>query len=281
MLYRHRWLQVLLLLAPPTGWFLVVYLGSLSVLFLSAFWLLDPLTSAVVHTFSLRNFQILLGDPTYRTIVLRTVGIAAAVTLTDALLAFPIAFYMARVAGPHARSLLFMAVLLPLWSSYLVRVYAWRVMLQPHGPVESFLSAIGLPNVEIGYSDVSMWIVFSYIWLPYMILPLYAGLERIPRSLLEASQDLGGRGGITLRRVILPLALPALAAGSIFTFALTLGDYITPTLISNSQFIGNVVYDSQGVANNIPFAAAFAIVPVVIMAGYLLIARRLGAFEAL
>jgi len=281
VLYRHRWLQVLLLLAPPTGWFLVVYLGSLSVLFLSAFWLLDPLTSAVVHTFSLRNFQILLGDPTYRTIVLRTVGIAAAVTLTDALLAFPIAFYMARVAGPHARSLLFMAVLLPLWSSYLVRVYAWRVMLQPHGPVESFLSAIGLPNVEIGYSDVSMWIVFSYIWLPYMILPLYAGLERIPRSLLEASQDLGGRGGITLRRVILPLALPALAAGSIFTFALTLGDYITPTLISNSQFIGNVVYDSQGVANNIPFAAAFAIVPVVIMAGYLLIARRLGAFEAL
>ncbi len=281
MLYRHRWLQVLLLLAPPTGWFLVVYLGSLSVLFLSAFWLLDPLTSAVVHTFSLRNFQILLGDPTYRTIVLRTVGIAAAVTLTDALLAFPIAFYMARVAGPRARSLLFMAVLLPLWSSYLVRVYAWRVMLQPHGPVESFLSAIGLPNVEIGYSDVSMWIVFSYIWLPYMILPLYAGLERIPRSLLEASQDLGGRGGITLRRVILPLALPALAAGSIFTFALTLGDYITPTLISNSQFIGNVVYDSQGVANNIPFAAAFAIVPVVIMAGYLLVARRLGAFEAL
>lgn len=281
VLYRHRWLQVLLLLAPPTGWFLVVYLGSLSVLFLSAFWLLDPLTSAVVHTFSLRNFQILLGDPTYRTIVLRTVGIAAAVTLTDALLAFPIAFYMARGAGPRARSLLFMAVLLPLWSSYLVRVYAWRVMLQPHGPVESFLSAIGLPNVEIGYSDVSMWIVFSYIWLPYMILPLYAGLERIPRSLLEASQDLGGRGGITLRRVILPLALPALAAGSIFTFALTLGDYITPTLISNSQFIGNVVYDSQGVANNIPFAAAFAIVPVVIMAGYLLIARRLGAFEAL
>ncbi|MDQ6682132.1 MAG: ABC transporter permease [Chloroflexota bacterium] len=281
VLYRHRWLQVLLLLAPPTGWFLVVYLGSLSVLFLSAFWLLDPLTSAVVHTFSLRNFQILLGDPTYRTIVLRTVGIAAAVTLTDALLAFPIAFYMARVAGPRARSLLFMAVLLPLWSSYLVRVYAWRVMLQPHGPVESFLSAIGLPNVEIGYSDVSMWIVFSYIWLPYMILPLYAGLERIPRSLLEASQDLGGRGGITLRRVILPLALPALAAGSIFTFALTLGDYITPTLISNSQFIGNVVYDSQGVANNIPFAAAFAIVPVVIMAGYLLVARRLGAFEAL
>ncbi|MGI8871978.1 MAG: ABC transporter permease [Candidatus Limnocylindria bacterium] len=281
VLHRHRWLQVLLLLAPPTGWFLVVYLGSLSVLLLSAFWLLDPLTSAVVHTFSLRNFQILLGDPTYRTIVLRTVGIAAAVTLTDALLAFPIAFYMARVAGPHARSLLFMAVLLPLWSSYLVRVYAWRVMLQPHGPVESFLSAIGLPNVEIGYSDVSMWIVFSYIWLPYMILPLYAGLERIPRSLLEASQDLGGRGGITLRRVILPLALPALAAGSIFTFALTLGDYITPTLISNSQFIGNVVYDSQGVANNIPFAAAFAIVPVVIMAGYLLIARRLGAFEAL
>jgi putative spermidine/putrescine transport system permease protein len=280
-LYRHRWLQLLLLLAPPGGWFVLVYLGSLTVLFVSAFWFLDPLTSAVVHTFSLKNFQLLVSDPVYRTIALRTVGIAAAVTLTDAVLAFPLAYFMAREAGPRTRSLLFMAVLLPLWSSYLVRVYAWRVMLQPGGPLESFFDAIGLHGVQPGYSELSMYLVFSYIWLPYMILPLYAGLERIPSSLLEASHDLGARQATTFRRVILPLALPALAAGSIFTFSLTLGDYITPQLVSNSQFIGNVVYDSQGVANNIPFAAAFATVPVILMAIYLLIVRRLGAFEAL
>jgi putative spermidine/putrescine transport system permease protein len=280
-LYRHRWLQLVLLLAPPGGWFVLVYLGSLTVLFISAFWFLDPLTSAVVHTFSLKNFQLLVSDPVYRTIALRTVGIAAAVTLTDAILAFPLAYFMAREAGPRTRSLLFMAVLLPLWSSYLVRVYAWRVMLQPNGPLESFFDAIGLHGVQPGYSELSMYLVFSYIWLPYMILPLYAGLERIPASLLEASHDLGARQATTLRRVILPLALPALAAGSIFTFSLTLGDYITPQLVSNSQFIGNVVYDSQGVANNIPFAAAFATVPVVLMAAYLLLVRRLGAFEAL
>ncbi len=279
-LYRMRWVQLLLLLTPPVGWLGVIYLGSLAVLFVSAFWYLDPLTSAVVHKFSLVNLERLLSDQVNRTVVLRTVTIAALVTVTDGLLAFPIAYYMARVAAPRARSILLMLVLLPLWSSYLVRVYAWRVILSPGGPLEWFFSLFGL-RVVLGFSEISMWLVFSYIWLPYMILPLFAGLERIPGSLLEASSDLGARAGMTFRRIVLPLALPALAAGSIFTFSLTLGDYITPQLVSNSQFIGNVIYDSQGVANDIPFAAAFATVPVLIMAVYLLIARKLGAFEAL
>jgi putative spermidine/putrescine transport system permease protein len=174
-----------------------------------------------------------------------------------------------------------MLVLLPLWSSYLVRVYAWRVILSPGGPLDWLLGTVGIRGVSIYLTDAAMWIVFSYIWLPYMILPIYAGLERIPSSYLEASADLGARGWATFRRVILPLALPALAAGSIFTFALTLGDYITPKLVSNTQFIGNVIYDSQGVANNVPFAAAFAVVPIGIMVVYLLVARRLGAFDAL
>ena len=279
-LYRLRWVQLLLLLAPPVGWLDIVYLGSLAVLLVSAFWFLDPLTSAVVHQFSLVNFQRMVDDPTLHVVVFRTVAIAALVTVTDGVLAFPIAYYMARVAAPRTRSILLMLVLLPLWSSYLVRVYAWRVILSPGGPLEWFFGLFGL-KVVLGFSETSMWLAFSYIWLPYMILPLFAGLERIPGSLLEASADLGARAGTTFRRIILPMALPALAAGSIFTFSLTLGDYITPQLVSNSQFIGNVIYDSQGVANDIPFAAAFAIVPIGLMAIYLLIARKLGAFEAL
>jgi putative spermidine/putrescine transport system permease protein len=280
-LYRHPRLQLLLLLSPPVGWLGIVYLGSLAVLLASAFWYLDPLTSAIRHELSLSNFQLLVSDPVYRTVALRTITIAALVTVTDALLAFPLAYYMARQARPRIRQILFMLVLLPLWSSYLVRVYAWRVILTQGGPLDWFFGVIGLPGITLGYSDASMWIVFSYIWLPYMILPLYAGLERIPHSLLEASADLGARSGQTFRRIILPLVLPAAVAGSIFTFSLTLGDYITPQLVSNSQFIGNVVYDSQGVAGNVPFAAAFATVPILVMAGYLLLARRLGAFEAL
>jgi putative spermidine/putrescine transport system permease protein len=280
-LHGHRGLQLVLLLLLPLGWLGLVYLGSLAVLFLSSFWQLDPLTSAIQHTFSLANFQLLVSDPVYRTIALRTLVIAAAVTVTDMLLALPISYYMARVATRRIRWVLLMLVLLPLWSSYLVRVYAWRVILQPNGPLDWAFAQVGLTNVSLGYSDLSMWIVFSYIWLPYMILPVYAGFERLPRSLLEASADLGARAGTTLRRVIVPLVLPAIAAGSIFTFSLTLGDYITPQLVSNSQFIGNVVYDSQGVANNVPFAAAFATVPVMIMAIYLYLAKRIGAFEAL
>jgi putative spermidine/putrescine transport system permease protein len=279
--YRHRTLQLLLLVVPPAGWFGVVYLGSLVVLFVSAFWFLDPLTSAIVHEPTLANFKELLTNPVYRGIAFRTIGMAALVTGTDIVLAFPIAYFMARRARPWQRRVLVVLVLLPLWSSYLVRVYAWRVILSPGGPLEWAFQLIGIPGVVLYPSDLAMWIVFSYIWLPYMILPVYAGLERIPGSLLEASSDLGARSATTFRRIVLPLALPAVVAGSIFTFSLTLGDYITPTLVSNSQFIGNVVYASQGVAGNVPFAAAFALVPVAVMAIYLVIARRLGAFEAL
>ncbi|HEX5240280.1 MAG TPA: ABC transporter permease [Candidatus Limnocylindrales bacterium] len=234
-----------------------------------------------MRSFTLQNFVTLATDPVYGTIALRTLGIAALVTVTDATIAFPIAYYMARVAGGRTRALLLMAVLLPLWSSYLVRVYAWRAILSPGGLFDWAFGLVGLPNLSPGFSDVSMWIVFSYLWLPYMILPIFAGLERIPNSLISASEDLGAAPFTTFRRVILPLAFPAVVAGSIFTFSLTLGDYITPKYIGNSQFLGNVIYDSQGVAGNIPFAAAFAVVPVVIMAIYLLAARRLGAFDAL
>jgi putative spermidine/putrescine transport system permease protein len=279
-LYRHRTTQVLVLLAPPFGWFGIVYLGSLVVLFISAFWYLDPLTSAVVHEPTLKNFQEILTNPVYRVVTVRTVGVAAIVTVLDILLALPIAYFMARVAGSRTRAVLYAAVLLPLWASYLVRVYAWRVILSQGGFVDWLFGLVGLKGAALGYSDLSMVIVFTYLWLPYMILPVYAGFDRIPTSLLEASSDLGAKGATTVRRVILPLALPAIAAGSIFTFSLTLGDYITPALISNTQFIGNVVYESQGVAGNVPFAAAYALVPVLVMAIYLLLMRRLGAFEA-
>ena len=279
-LYRHRTSQVAMLLTPPFGWFGIVYLGSLVVLFISAFWYLDPFTSAVVHQPTLKNFQQIITDPVYRVVAVRTIAIAGIVTVLDILLALPIAYFMARVAGGRARAVLYAAVLLPLWASYLVRVYAWRVILSQGGFVDWLFGLIGLKGVSLGYSDLSMIIVFTYLWLPYMILPVHAGFERIPTSLLEASSDLGARGTTTVRRVILPLALPAIAAGSIFTFSLTLGDYITPQLVSNTQFIGNVVYESQGVAGNVPFAAAFALVPVFVMAIYLLVMRRLGAFEA-
>jgi putative spermidine/putrescine transport system permease protein len=280
-LYRHRSTQALLLLLAPLGWFGILYLGSLVVLFISAFWYLDPQTSAIVHEPTLKNFQQILTDPVYRVIAIRTIAIAGIVTVLDILLALPIAYFMARVAGSRTRSVLYAAVLLPLWASYLVRVYAWRVILSQNGFVDWLFGLIGLKGVSLGYSDLSMVIVFAYLWLPYMILPVFAGFERIPSSMLEASADLGARSGTTMRRVILPLALPAIAAGSIFTFSLTLGDYITPALISNTQFIGNVVYESQGVAGNIPFAAAFALVPVGVMAIYLLFMRRLGAFDAI
>jgi putative spermidine/putrescine transport system permease protein len=280
-LWRRRWAQLILLLTPPVGWFAIVYLGSLAVLLVSAFWYLDPATSAVRHEFSLRNFQLLIESPVYRTVALRTVGVAALVTAIDMVIAFPIAYYMARVASRRMRAVLFILVLLPLWASYLVKVYAWRVLLAEGGPLEWLFGVLGAPGVSPGSSGASMVVVFCYLWLPYMILPIYAGLERIPSSLLEASADLGGRGATTFRRIVLPLVLPALAAGSIFTFSLTLGDYITPKLIGNTQFIGNVVYEAQGVANNVPFAAAFATVPILIMGLYLLGARRLGAFDAL
>jgi putative spermidine/putrescine transport system permease protein len=272
-------LQLALLLSGPLGWLVVAYLGSLLVLFTAAFWRLDPFTSEVVRDFSLQNFETLWSSDVYRTIAGRTLVIAAAVTVTDALLAFPIAFYMAKVASRRTKGMLVVAVLMPLWSSYLVKVYAWRTILAEEGILNWALAPLGLSGP--GFGNVATWLVFSYLWLPYMIIPVYAGLERIPDSLLDASGDLGGAPGTTLRRVILPLALPAVVAGSIFTFALTLGDYITPSLVSSTQFIGNVVYSNVGVANNLPLAAAFATVPVVVMVAYLLIARRLGAFESL
>ncbi|MDQ5822411.1 MAG: ABC transporter permease [Actinomycetota bacterium] len=278
-LFRHRRAQLALLLAAPLGWLVVAYLGSLAMLFVAAFWRLDPFTAQVIHDYGFQNFRTLWESDVYRAITLRTVGIAAAVTVTDALIAFPIAFYMAKIASRRARGLLVVAILMPLWSSYLVKVYAWRVILQEDGALNWSLAPLGLHGP--GFGNVATWLVFSYLWLPYMILPIYAGLERIPASLLEASGDLGARAGPTLRRVILPLVLPAVVAGSIFTFSLTLGDYITPQLVSSTQFIGNVVYANVGVANNLPLAAAFAIVPVVIMVLYLLGARRLGAFESL
>ena len=278
--FRRPRLRVSALLAAPLGWLLIAYLGSLVVLFVAAFWRLDPFTAEVIHDYSFGNFQTLWESDVYRTIALRTIGIAAAVTVIDAVLAFPIAFYMAKVASPRTRSLLVVAILMPLWASYLVKVYAWRIILQGDGPLNWALDPFGLSGP--GYGNVAGVIVFSYLWLPYMILPLYAGLERIPDSLLEASSDLGGKGWRTFRRVILPLAFPALVAGSIFTFSLTLGDYITPQIVmAGHQFIGNVVYTNVGVANNLPLAAAFATVPVFVMVVYLLLARRAGAFSSL
>jgi putative spermidine/putrescine transport system permease protein len=278
-LWRRPRLQLGLLLSGPMGWMVVAYLGSLAVLFVASLWRLDDFSGQLVKEYGLQNYQTLAEGDVYRQIVIRTVLIAAAVTITDAILAFPIAFYMAKVATPRVRSLLVIAVLMPLWASYLVKVYAWRIILGEEGILNWALGPIGLKGP--GFGDVATWLVFSYLWLPYMIIPIYAGLERIPNSLLDAAGDLGGRPWATFRRVVLPLALPAVLAGSIFTFSLTLGDYITPQIVSSTQFIGNVVYANVGVANNLPLAAAFATVPVAIMIVYLLIARRLGAFEAL
>jgi putative spermidine/putrescine transport system permease protein len=268
------------LLAAPLGWLVIAYLGSLAVLFVAAFWRLDPFTAEVIRDYSFSNFQTLWEGEVYRDIALRTIGIAALVTVIDAVVAFPIAFYMAKVASPRARAFLVVAVLMPLWASYLVKIYAWRIILQENGPLNWLLEPFGASGP--GFGNVAGVIVFSYLWLPYMILPLYAGLERIPDSLLEASSDLGGKAGRTFRRVILPLAFPALVAGSIFTFSLTLGDYIAPQIVmAGNQFIGNVVYTNVGVANNLPLAAAFATVPIAVMIVYLLLARRAGAFESL
>lgn len=268
-------LQAGTLLAGPVGWLVIGYLGSLAVLLITAFWTVDPLSGEVVQGFSLENVETLVDEPVYRDIVGRTVLIAALVTLTDAILAFPIAFYMAKLASRRGKAILVVAILLPLWSSYLVKVYAWRTMLSNDGVINWALEPFGLHGP--GYGMTAIWLVMSYLWLPYMVLPIYAGLERIPDSLISASEDLGAHPFTTFRRVILPLAFPAVVAGSIFTFALTLGDYITPRLVSNEQFIGNVIF--ANITNNQPFAAALALVPIVVMIAYLLVARRLGAFE--
>jgi putative spermidine/putrescine transport system permease protein len=268
-------LQVGALLAGPLGWLVVGYLGSLAILLVAAFWTVNPLSGEVVHNLSLENFKTLIEEPVYRNVVERTILIAALVTVTDAVLAFPIAFYMAKVASRRGKAMLVVGVLLPLWSSYLVKVYSWRTMLSAEGVINWALHPLGLHGP--GYGNTAVWLVMSYLWLPYMTLPIYAGLERIPNSIISASEDLGATPWTTFRRVLLPLVFPAVVAGSIFTFSLTMGDYITPELVSNNQFIGNVVFNN--ISNNQPFASALALVPIMVMIAYLLVARRLGAFE--
>jgi putative spermidine/putrescine transport system permease protein len=282
-LFRRPWLRAGLLLSGPTAWFVLIYLGALFLLFLSALWSVDSFSGKIVHSWTFSNFETLFKVSAYRTIALRTIGIAAAVTVTDILLAVPFAFFAARIAPRRLQAVLFVAVLIPLWSSYLVRVFAWRLILSKDGILNWFVGNIGLGSLNIGYSNWAMWIVFSYIWLPFMILPVWAAIERVPDSLIEASADLGARGPRSFRLILLPLILPGIVAGSIFTFSLTLGDFITPTLVggAGSTFIGNVVYQEVGISNNVPFAAAFATIPLVVMGIYLLVARRLGAFEAL
>jgi putative spermidine/putrescine transport system permease protein len=280
-LYRRPRLVLGILLTPPVLWLVVVYLGSLALMFVSSLWRLDPATSAIVRDPSLANFQDVFSlDKPYLGIAAHTVTIAIAVTIADALIAFPLAYYMARVATGRQRRILFILATLPLWISYLVRVYSWRTILAEEGFLNWTLGFFGLSGPG-PLGDLPIAIVFTYIWLPYMILPLYAGLERIPSSLVEASSDLGGRAWTTFRRIVLRLAFPGLVAGSIFTFSLTLGDYITPTLFSADQFIGNVVYGHVGVSGNVPFAAAYATIPILVVAVYLILARRLGAFDAL
>jgi len=279
-LYRRPRLQLGLLLGPPLGALVIAYLGALVLLLINAFWRYDAFTGRVVTQPTLDTFVQIVTTSVFRDVAVRTVLTAGAVTIADAVIAFPIAYYMARVASHRTRNILVVAVVLPLWSGYLVKVYAWRVMLLNGGFLDSVLAPIGLRGP--GLSDVSAWLVFSYLWLPYMILPIYAGLERIPGSLLEASADLGARASTTFRRVILPLTLPAVIAGSIFTFSLTLGDYVTPSLVAGgTQFIGNIVFENIGVVGNTPLAAAYACVPIVVMLIYLLLARRTGAFESL
>jgi len=280
-LFGHPRVRLAATLGPPLAWFLIVYIGALLVLFANAFWRLDPFSGEIVHSFGFANFRDLWSSDVYRAITLRTVGIAAAVTATDIVLAFPLAYYTAMMARPRVRNAILLAVVLPLWANYLVRVFAWKLILTPEGFLNWILGAIGVAGVRIGNSNWAVWITFVYLWLPFTLLPIYAGLERVPRSYLEASSDLGAKAWRTFRQIVLPLSLPGIVAGSIFSFSLTLGDYITPPLVGKTQFIGNVIYQQVGVAGNVPFAAAYALVPVAIMAVYLIVAKRLGAFEAL
>ncbi len=293
-LYLHPRLFLLLLLAPPLIWLGIIYLGSLFALLLQSFFYIDDFSGSIIREFSMATYgQLLTIANVY--VFIRTATMAAAVTIAAALIAFPIAYYMVRYASMRMKALLYLAVMLPLWSSYLVRVYAWKLILAKEGIVPWFaqqlhltwlldaalsIPVIGGPSLSTSY--IGSFLVFLYIWLPFMILPIVAALERVPASLTEASADLGATPRETFRKVILPLAFPGVVAGSIFTFSLTLGDYIIPGIIGNSRpFIGQAVYQLQGTAGNIPLAAAFTVVPVVIMAIYLLVARRYGAFDAL
>jgi putative spermidine/putrescine transport system permease protein len=278
LFHGRKGLQIGSLLSGPIGWLVIGYLGSLAVLLIASFWSVNAISGELQKGFSLDNYQEIFDQSVYKDVAFRTVGIAAAATVTDALLAFPIAFYMAKVASPRMKGVLVVAILMPLWSFYLVKVYAWQSMLATGGLIDWAFDPFGLSGP--GYGGTAVWLVESYLWLPYMILPIYAGLERIPNSMISASEDLGANPWRTFRSVVLPLAFPAVVAGSIFTFSLTLGDYITPSLVSpDTQFIGNIVYSQH--TNNLPLASAFAVVPIVVMIVYLGIARRLGAFEHL
>lgn len=293
-LYLHPKLLLTLLLAPPLLWLGVIYLGSLFALLLQSFFYIHEFSGNIVREFSFATYEQLFTRAN-ADIFIRTTLMATAVTVAAALIAFPLAYYMVRYASMKMKAALYLAVMLPLWSSYLVRVYAWKLILAKEGIVTWFadqlhltwlldavlaIPVIGGPSLSISY--IGSFLVFLYIWLPFMILPVVAALERVPASLTEASADLGATPKQTFRKVILPLAFPGVVAGSIFTFSLTLGDYIIPGIIGNSRpFIGQAVYQLQGTAGNIPLAAAFTIVPIVIMAIYLMVARRLGAFDAL
>ncbi len=281
-LWRRPWARATILLTPPLAWFVLLYLAALVVLLITAFWQINPFTTNIERVWSLSNLTTIFSSSAYRGIILRTVGMAAAVTLVDAVVAFPFAYYMARVASPRTRTFLFVAILLPLWASYLAKVYSWLLIFTHNGLLDWGLGKVGLSQVNLIYTNWAVFTVFCYLWLPFMIIPVYAALERIPASQIEASQDLGARTWRTTRLVMLPLALPGIVAGSIFTFSLTLGDYITPLLVggTSANFMGNIIYTNIGIANNVPFAAAMALIPIAIMAAYLLGARALGAFEA-
>lgn len=292
--YQRPRLVLWLLLGPPLFYMVVIYLGSLFALLVNSFYYLEEFTGLIVREFTLRTYAQIF-DPANRDIFIRTAGMATAVTVVDALIAFPLAYYTAKFASPRLKTWLIIAVTIPLWSSYLVRVYAWKLILAQEGILSWFINLLRLDGVlnwllsfesiggsSLALSPIGMFIVFAYIWLPYMIIPIQTALERVPGSLLEASSDLGAKPLQTFQNVILPLALPGVIAGSIFTFSLTLGDFIVPLSLGNSKFfIGQAVYSYQGTAGNIPLAAAMTMGPVVIMLIYLLIARRLGAFDAL
>jgi putative spermidine/putrescine transport system permease protein len=293
-LWRRPGLTVVLMLLPPALWLGIIYLGSLFALLANAFFGIDDFTGQVVREFTLKNF-VEIGNPANLDVVRRSVTMAVAVTLACVLIAFPLAYYMARYATGAQKALLYIAVMLPLWSSYLVRLYAWKLLLAKEGAIswlahelhlvwllDALLSLPSIGGPSLSFSAIGTFIVFVYMWLPFMILPVQAAIERIPGSYIEASGDLGAGPALTFRRVILPLALPGIAAGSIFTFSLTLGDYIIPQVIGDStRYIGQVVYMQQGVAGNLPFAAAFSLVPIVVVGVYLWLAKRMGAFDAL
>lgn len=279
-LTTHPRTRLGLLLTAPLFWLVVVYIVALLLLLVTAFWSIDSFTGEIITEWTLDNFITVVTGALYQTVTLRTVGVALLVTLIDVALALPIAFYMAKVASPRAQRILLIGVLMPLWASYLVKAYAWRSVLSQDGILEWLLAPLGLHTP--GYGLTATVITLSYLWLPYVILPIYAGLERVPDSLLEASADLGGKTWRTLGSVVLPLIFPAIIAGTIFSFSLSLGDYITVNIVGGAnQMLGNLVYTNVGAANNLPLAAAIAFIPIVIIFGYLAIVRRTGALESL